>query len=235
MKILSVLFIFVLSVFANEPKALPKIPELNIQAPIEVQKVQSVSENNSTKVTRNPFESVMTPKESGQISNPPKLDLFTQTALNLPSTARKIKKITLSYQNLDGSISIIEKELDGDIDWHFPLVLSQEVQANATLPTMSDFNFHKLFDFHIKDKKVTLKTPLQLIRDFTLASPTRLILDFKNNSEQSLKDSMTTHLPVVNKVELQTHLDFYRITLNLDGQYKYSLQNTKEGLEIAFY
>lgn len=235
MKILSVFFIFVLSVFANEPKALPKIPELNIQAPIEVQKVQSVSENNSTKVTRNPFESVMTPKESGQISNPPKLDLFTQTALNLPSTARKIKKITLSYQNLDGSISVIEKELDGDIDWHFPLVLSQEVQANATLLTMSDFNFHKLFVFHIKDKKVTLKTPLQLIRDFTLASPTRLILDFKNNSKQSLKDSMTTHLPVVNKVELQTHLDFYRITLNLDGQYKYSLQNTKEGLEIAFY
>ena len=235
MRILSVLFIIALNMFANEPQVLPKIPDLNIQAPIEVKKAQLPSENNSTKPTRNPFESAMKPKESGQVSNPHKLDLFTQTALNLPSTARKIKKIAISYQNLDGSISAIEKELDGDIDWHFPLVLSQEVQANMTLPTASDFNFHKLFNFHIEGKKVILKTPLQLIRDFTLASPTRLILDFKSNSNKSLKDSMITHLPIVNKVELQTHLDFYRITLNLDAQYKYLLKNTKEGLEIAFY
>lgn len=235
MKILSVFLIFALSAFANEPQALPQVPNITIQPTTQTQQTQPTSENNSTKPTRNPFESVMTPKQSGQISNPPKLNLFTKTTLNLPSSARKIKKITLSYQNLDGSISTMEQELDGDIDWHFPLVLSQEVQANTALPTFSDFDFHDTFAFHIDKKNLTLKTPLKLIRDFTLASPTRLILDFKSNSKQNLKDSITTNLPVINGVKLQTHLDFYRITLNLDGQYKYSLKPTKEGLEIAFY
>ncbi len=235
MKIFSLFLIFALSAFANEPQALPQIPDINVQPSTQATQTQSVSENNSTKPTRNPFESVITPKQSGQISNPPKLDLFTKTTLNLPSSARKIKKIALSYQNLDGSISTMEQELDGNIDWHFPLVLIQEVQANTALPTISNFDFHNIFAFDIDKKNLILKTPLKLIRDFTLASPTRLILDFKSDSKQNLQDSITTNLPVINEVKLQTHLDFYRITLNLDGQYKYSLKTTKEGLEIDFY
>ena len=236
MKILLPLLIPFFILYAQDSQTLPKIPDITIDTSTTPKEIPTPNENNDTKEIRNPFESVVTPKQSGQISNPPQLSLFTQTTLNLPSTARKIKKITRAYQNLDGSISTIEQELNGDIDWHFPLILSQEIKPEMQSQKLQDFNLGKIFDFHIDKQKITLKTPLNMIRDFTLASPTRLILDFKSNSKKVLQDFIQTNLPIISKVDLQTHLDFYRITFTLDGQYKYSIKNLKEkGLEIELF
>ena len=101
---------------------------------------------------------------------------------------------------------------------------------------LQQFKLEKICDYHKDKPKMTLKTPLNMIRDFTLASPTRLILDFKSNSKKVLQDFIQTNLPIISKVDLQTHLDFYRITFTLDGQYKYSIKNLKEkGLEIELF
>ncbi len=188
-------------------------------------------ENNATRKERDPFTPIITPKDSGQITNAPQLNLFTKTELILPSTARKIKKITLEYQNLNGSITAMEQELDGDIDWHFPLVLHQEVQPKAPdIPNKQEFSLGDKFHFELKRKDILLHTDFKLLRTFTLASPSRLILDFKSPNKQPLKDSIATKIPTIPQVDLGTHLDFYRITLSLDGQYKYNLtQDTSAG------
>ena len=181
-------------------------------------------ENNATKKARDPFTPIITPKDSGQITNNPQLNLFTKTELILPSTARKIKKITLEYQNLNGSITTLEQELEGDIDWHFPLVLSQEIQPETpNIPEKENFSLEEYFNFEITKNSIFLNTDLTLIRDFTLASPTRLILDFKAPTKKPLKTSFSSKIPTIPQVSLDTHLDFYRITINLDGQYKYNL------------
>ncbi|TLD84614.1 AMIN domain-containing protein [Helicobacter sp. MIT 11-5569] len=195
------------------------------------QELINTQENNITKKVRDPFTPIITPKDSGQITNTPQLDLFTKTELILPSTARKIKKITLEYQNLNGSITTLEKELEGDIDWHFPLILSQEVQPKTpSIPNNESFSLEEYFNFDITKNSITLKTHLALIRDFTLASPTRLILDFKAPNKKPLKASFAPKIPTIPQVSLDTHLDFYRITLDLDGQYKYNLtKDTKIG------
>ncbi|WP_290883056.1 AMIN domain-containing protein [Helicobacter sp.] len=198
---------------------------------------ENQEDNNSTKRSRDPFTPIITPKESGQITNAPQLDLFTKTELILPSTARKIKKIILEYQNLNGSITSLEQNLEGDIDWHFPLILSQEVQPKA--PNVLDkqnFVLGNLFDFEISRQKIQLKAPLRLLRDFTLASPTRLILDFKVPNKTPLQEIFDTQIPTIPKVSLSTHLDFYRITFTLDGQYKYTLvQKTTGNYEIELH
>lgn len=195
------------------------------------QELINIQENNATKKVRDPFTPIVTPKDSGQITNTPQLDLFTKTELILPSTARKIKKITLEYQNLNGSITTLEQELEGDIDWHFPLILSQEVQPKTpSIPDNENFSLEEYFNFDITKNSITLKTHLTLIRDFTLASPTRLILDFKAPDKKPLKASFAPKIPTIPQVSLDTHLDFYRITLDLDGQYKYNLtKDTKIG------
>lgn len=188
------------------------------------------TENNETKKNRDPFTPIITPKISGQITNAPQLDLFTKTELILPSTARKIKKITLEYQNLNGSISSIEQNLEGDIDWHFPLVLSQEVQPEA--PKVLDkqsFTLGNLFDFEITKQNIQLKTPLKRLRDFTLASPTRLVLDFQAPDKTTLQETFDSQIPSIPTITLSTHLDFYRITFSLDGQYKYKITQTSSG------
>lgn len=188
------------------------------------------TENNETKKNRDPFTPIITPKISGQITNAPQLDLFTKTELILPSTARKIKKITLEYQNLNGSISSIEQNLEGDIDWHFPLVLSQEVQPEA--PKVLDkqsFMLGNLFDFEIAKQNIKLKTSLKRLRDFTLASPTRLVLDFQAPNKTTLQETFDSQIPSIPTITLSTHLDFYRITFSLDGQYKYKITQISSG------
>lgn len=245
----------------EKAEALPEIPTLNIDTqknptpPSDTQEqpknnaqtempesnapalVENDNETNATKKGRDPFTPVITPKESGQITNAPQLDLFTKTELILPSTARKIKKITLEYQNLNGSITSIEQNLEGDIDWHFPLILSQEVQPQSpkTLEKQ-DFTLGNLFDFNITKQKIQFKTSLRMLRDFTLASPTRLVLDFKAPNKTSLQETFDSQIPSIPKISLSTHLDFYRITFNLDGQYKYKItQNSSGNYEIELY
>ncbi|CAM2784886.1 AMIN domain-containing protein [Helicobacter burdigaliensis] len=235
--------------FAVEPKVLPEVPPIVLEnnttkkqtatenmAPIEISTQNTTSSKEASQETaskeRNPFTPLITPKESGLISNQPELSLFTKTQIQLPSTARKITKITLTYQNLDGSLSNIEQELSGDIDWHFPLILSQEVQPKVQTPPKVDFTLGKDFSVHINKNTIKIKTKYKLLRDFTLASPMRLILDFKNKNGLPQKSKFTTKLPIVTKGTLQNHLDFYRISLMLDGQYSYNLKTTKEGLEI---
>lgn len=231
---------------ANTPKTqeIPKMEnnttqtnkqELNKSIESKVAKINTASINeNEGNGTRNPFTPLITPKESGLISNQPELSLFTKTQIQLPSTARKITKITLTYQNLDGSISNIEQELSGDIDWHFPLILSQELQPKIQMPPKVDFELGKDFLVHINKNTLKIKTKHKLLRDFTLASPMRLILDFENKKGVPQKSKFTTKLPIVTEGTLQNHLDFYRVSLVLDGQYNYTLKNTQEGLEIEF-
>ncbi len=199
-------------------------PTQNSIKPDKLLLTEDSLENNTTKKSRDPFTPILTPKESGQITNAPQLDLFTKTELILPSTARKIKKIILEYQNLNGSITSIEQNLEGDIDWHFPLILSQEVQPKSPeVLERQTFALGNLFDFEITKDKINLKASLRLLRDFTLASPTRLVLDFKAPNKTPLQEVFDTQIPTIPKVSLSTHLDFYRITLNLDGQYKYTI------------
>lgn len=199
--------------------------------------LSKADENNATKRSRDPFTPIITPKESGQIGNAPQLDLFTKTELILPSTARKIKKIIVEYQNLNGSITSIEQNLEGDIDWHFPLILSQEVQPKSPeVLDLQGFALGGLFDFEITKNTISLTSSLRLLRDFTLASPTRLVLDFKAPDKTQLQETFKTQIPSIPKVSLSTHLDFYRITLNLDGQYKYTLKQKDGGVfQIELY
>lgn len=247
------LILFITSyLIANETKVLPSIPEIDTNANQMQQTPDIKKDNNTTTIDnisnlqtnttnqsdkRDPFKAQMTPKESGQLSNTPNLNLFTKTEINLPSTARKIKKVTIEYQNLNGSITSIEKEVDGDIDWHFPLVVNQDMKPKVTeKPTKNNFilgeNFK--FDINVQDKKLILNTPYKLLRDFTLASPTRLVLDFKNPSKKEFEDGVSTNLSIITDATLQTHLDFFRITLNLDGQYNYTLTQNKNEFTIEF-
>ncbi|MDE5591715.1 MAG: AMIN domain-containing protein [Helicobacter sp.] len=222
----------------QEVKELPAIPSLQIQKDIDKPPLDNTNNSeDEVSSTRDPFVPLMTPKSSGQLSNPPTLNFFRETQIILPSTARKLKKIAIDYQNLDGSISTIEKEIEGNIDWHFPLLLQQSVQdSKDDKLTEKSFMLGDIFQLQINGQKLILKTHLSLIRNFILASPMRLILDFKNPTKIAIDDSFVTDLPVITEAALQTHLDFYRIILNLDGQYNYSLQSHENGdLEIDFY
>lgn len=86
-----------------------------------------------------PFVPLVTPKESmrpyyGETR------VFDREEITLPSNARLIKKVEVTYQNIDGSIEKKSLDLSGRIDWRLPLVLSQTLDSppkNAPKSTKS--------------------------------------------------------------------------------------------------
>lgn len=71
-----------------------------------------------------PFTPVVVPKDSirpyyGETS------VFDTAQIEFPSSARLIKKIEVTFQNIDGSLQTRSVAVRGRIDWRMPLVISQ--------------------------------------------------------------------------------------------------------------
>ena len=79
----------------------------------------------------NPFETSMSPENVGKTTQvKDEITNFTSTTLSLPSSARILKSASVTFQNLDGSISEEVVAVDQNIDWHSPLILStQSIEA----------------------------------------------------------------------------------------------------------
>ena len=84
----------------------------------------------SVSAARNdPFTPTIVPEDSirpyyGESS------VFDTAKIEFPSTARLIKKIEVTFQNLDGSIETKSVALSGRIDWQKPLLVTQVLSKN---------------------------------------------------------------------------------------------------------
>lgn len=208
----------------------------------------------------NPFEPVITPQESGKVQEIAKPNYFNREILSLPSTARKIRKIELQYQNMDGSLDSVELETERDIDWHFPIVILQDkdgtfqqaqkkssfVKAeimsqtpqklpSATQPmTPSNKKEFKPLDFitfELNGKTLIIHTKDMKIRDFALSEPTKIVLDFKRDTTFYTKKVLTDTL-YFSEIALGNHNGYYRTAIMLDGQYRYTLSEIQGGFKI---
>lgn len=85
----------------------------------------------------NPFSVAMDPSQVGRTTQikEERVD-FNGTQFILPSSARILKSASITFQNIDGSISEDIIAIDQNVDWHYPLVLvskmpeSQKPQEN---------------------------------------------------------------------------------------------------------
>ena len=171
-----------------------------------------------------PFQSVITPKREEH--KPPTLhqDPLSSVEFVLPSTARVLKSVQISYQNLDGSIETKIIQLDESIDWHYPLMIAQKAQG----ATYSSENRLKLGEFEL----VINKSSKKMLRDFVLPEPYRLVLDIegvKSNEAQKIK----LDKKYFSDAEISTHEGFYRISIGFDGRYKHTIKPQRDGFVIT--
>ena len=121
-----------------------------------------------------------------------------RAAITLPSQARELKKVTIEYKNLDGSVEKKSIELDNRIDWHLPIFISQnyggsskevKMEASSSIkPRKSSVNEEykvilsmKYLTFLSLGKKLKLMTKDEIVRDFVLVNPQRIVIDFKKD------------------------------------------------------
>lgn len=221
----------------------------------------------------NPFESSLSPENVGQTTQikDERTD-FSTTKITLPSSARILKSATVTFQNLDGSISEEVVAIEQNVDWHLPLILSSQIQESQqtkqvstsptavtnktaekpttqalplqnnveTVPkvvnkkveptiqtTTTAGNTYKLNDdisFFINQKEITLFVKEAKIRDFLIAEPYKVVLDFKKeNASYQTKTLEFQKAPFVSAT-LGSHDGFYRLAILLDGHYRYDIQ-----------
>lgn len=187
-------------------------------------------ENPKATYRDNPFESVISPKAEEHRASKIQQEPLSTVEFVLPSTARVIKNIQITYQNLDGSLENKTIQLDESIDWHYPLLISQKAQ-NATYTGENRFKLGE-FELVINRAKIFVATRKKMLRDFILPEPYRLVIDVAGVKD-SIQESVKMNKKYFVNAEVTTHEDFYRISISLDGRYKYTITPQRDGFVIA--
>ncbi len=149
---------------------------------------------------------------------------FLQTeSIQLPSNARELKSVTLKYQNIDGSIDTRELLIDKTIDWHYPIRITQE---NAIANISRRYFSLNDFEFFMEGATFSINSGKhKIIRHFLLPSPTTIVIDFSRDRGAGYTGSLGTGEHIFTDVSVDTKETFYRVSITLDGTYKYSLKS----------
>lgn len=166
-----------------------------------------------------------------------KLKPFSTQTLSLPNSARAIKKISITYLNLDGSISSEELELNNAIDWHEPFVVSQksppkrDIKETARKSKVINADF---IQFEPVKRSINIKTKDKILRNFMLTSPHRIVLDFSRDTSFKPKHFDIREVPF-KQIRMGNHNKYYRVVIELDGAYNYKLQTSKDTYTIVCF
>ncbi|HIP19927.1 MAG TPA: AMIN domain-containing protein [Sulfurimonas sp.] len=165
-----------------------------------------------------------------------------RATLTLPSTARTLESITITYKNLDGSI-VSKKELLGNsVDWHLPIFVSQDIGGNEKIPQPKSISkksekFTKIaslpfISLYTNKQRLKIITKDKMLRNFLLTKPHRIVCDFERDLDiRSYEKKVTTHSKV-KRVRFGNHKGYYRVVIELDGHYRYKLTDYKNGYYI---
>jgi len=185
------------------------------------------------------------PLTTNQTQSVPKLK---RAALSLPSTARQIESVTVKYKNLDGSIDTKSIELQNCIDWHIPIFISQNYNLSSekeskkkTQPVVklkkktkfTKFTSLKFISFYTNEKVMKIKTKDEMIRSFLLTKPHRIVCDFKRATDIRSFEKISSKKRIFKKINIGTHSGYYRVVIELDGFYKYSIKKSTDGYIIS--
>ncbi|BDQ29187.1 AMIN domain-containing protein [Helicobacter ailurogastricus] len=176
-----------------------------------------------------PFEPSKNAKRMGLGDEVP--DYFRYVNVNLPSTARVLTKVTLTYKNLDASTHTQSMDVNQRIDWHYPIKVTQQ----AAILGQEDKIFRIAdYDFWIHENKLYLRTSDKIQRSFILINPYRIVID-TDRDEKDFRQQVEVHEKYVNNISIETHDRFYRYFIVLDGQYQYKVEQKNNYLVIGLH
>ncbi|WP_104639659.1 AMIN domain-containing protein [Helicobacter bizzozeronii] len=158
-------------------------------------------------------------------------DYFKSIKVSLPTTARVLSKITIFYQDLDGTTHTQEVDINQHIDWHYPLKLTQE--GAFLQPEKSTYSIGG-YEFWIRENKLYLRTADTLQRSFVLIDPYRLVIDIDRKAKD-LRQELSINHKYVRNIAINTHDNFYRFIITLDGQYQYKIDQKDNYLVVNLY
>lgn len=192
----------------------------------------------SLEARENPFFPSLGEEDLLQTSNKnTSITPLRRATIKLPSHARALQKVSVTYKSLDGSIETTSIELNRAVDWHLPIFISQSMGNIQTKKIKEkDKKYKQLFKskylkLYESSKELKIVTEDKIIRNFLLTSPHRIVIDFKRSVH--LK-SVVKYIDksIFKRVSLGTHKDYYRAVIELDGTYKYEITKKSYGYSL---
>lgn len=160
-----------------------------------------------------------------------------RATLKLPSTARVIENVTVTYKNLDGSIDTTTLELGNAVDWHLPLFISQNFESSTPETTKKEQKIEafkelaslEFIALYATSTEIKLITEDEIVRDFLLPKPHRIVCDFKRDINIRSFSKDINGVKAIKKFRIGNHSGYYRVVIELDGYYNYKIQKQKKG------
>lgn len=176
---------------------------------------------------RNPFEPNDLKKETSN-NNQISFEDFSSLKFTLPSSARIIRKITIEYQNVDGSVATMQKDILKQLDWHKPIIVKHDAKR------MSDKT--KYTEVFLKDpiakvsylgRYMRINTRLKIKNQFFLSNPYRVVIDFGGSFVGNKQRQINGDF--FRKINVSSHENFVRMIIELDTYYAYVIEKTTSG------
>ncbi len=194
----------------------------------------------------NPFFPLVGEKDIPLTSNEDRnKEPLKRAAITLPAQARILQKVTVEFKNLDGSLESKSIELDNYVDWHLPIFISQSYGDTQTEPqtTVKDKKSApkkrkfkeiasiKYIKLSSSSKSLKIISDDDKLRNFLLVNPHRIVMDFKRDTDIR---SYIKKYPkdIFRSVRIGGHKGYYRVVVELDGHYRYSMKKTSDGYLI---
>ena len=161
-----------------------------------------------------------------------KIPPFRSVSIKLPSSVRILKSVTLTCENLDGSIMTKEIPINKTVDWHNSIVVMQRAKTSQAKKRAQRKRFQKIaalsfISFYASDKTLKIATKDKLLRKFKLVKPDRIVLDFKRESD--FRTYSFDGSALFKKITIGNHKGYYRVVIELDGRYAFSVHPYKNG------
>ena len=186
------------------------------------------------------------------------LDDFEKKDVVFNSDARLLKSISLTYITLDGSEKTLNLDINQSIDWHrsYAFIKTKSPQTTALLDvsvtTPEQFNLtgelnssvnveipndngklEEFISFASYKNKMKLIVQDEIIGNFVVGNPSKIILDFKKQTSFKTKTQRLKLGTPFKRLDLGSHKGYYRLVIYLDGKYSYKIDKDDSGYVIS--
>ncbi|SQE25158.1 periplasmic protein [Campylobacter jejuni subsp. doylei] len=181
---------------------------------------------------------------------------FQKEEVKFNSSARILKSVTFNYINLDGSEDKIDLDVDKSIDWHDTYTISRlkspdpskVLDVSVTIPEKNSskqesnsaanveipLQVAKIYDFisyAVHKNKIKLNTSDEMITDFSVGNPSKIVIDFRSNLISPTKNIRLSN-SIFKRIDFGSHQGYYRLVIYLDGVYNYNIQKDATGYMV---
>lgn len=186
------------------------------------------------------------------------LNDFEKKDVVFNSDARLLKSISVTYVTLDGSEKTMTLDINQSIDWHrtYSFIKTKSPQTTAILDvsvtTPEQFNLtgeinsslnveipndngklEYFISFASYKSKLKLITKDEIIGNFAVGNPSKIILDFKRQTSFKTKTQRLKMGTAFKRLDLGSHKGYYRLVIYLDGKYNFKIQKDESGYVIS--